>query len=154
MGQRRGFTLVVAALSIVAFSVVGIANAGKPTVEVIEVDETIADTFLTEECGVDVTTHIVGRVRLREFDRTKGTLAVNNVNFTLTATAGDNTARFRDVGADHVRITPDGQLILSIIGQVPFDFKGVLKIDPATGEVLHEPSAGYDTTRVCARLTA
>ena len=154
MSQRRAYTLVVAALSIVAFCLVGTANAGKPTVEVIEIDETIADTFLTEECGVDVTTRIVGRVRLREFDRTKGTLAVNNVNFTLTATAGDNTARFRDVGADHVRMTPHGQLILSIIGQVPFDFKGVLKIDPETGEVLHEPSAGYDTTRVCARLTA
>jgi hypothetical protein len=94
------------------------------------------------------------QVRLRDFDRTKGTITVNNVNFTLTATAGDNTARFRDVGTDHARITPDGQLILSITGQVPFDFKGVLKIDPETGKVLHEPSAANDTTRVCARLTA
>jgi hypothetical protein len=154
MSRRRGLTLVVAVVSIVACPWVGPANAAKPTVEVIEVDETIADEFLTEECGVDVTTHIVGRVRLREFDRTKGTVAVNNVNFTLTATAGDNTARFRDVGADHARITPDGQMILSITGQVPFDFKGVLKIDPETDEVFHEPSAAYDTTRVCARLTA
>jgi hypothetical protein len=109
---------------------------------------------LSEECGVDVTTHIVGRVRLRDFDRTKGTVTVNHVNLTLTAAAGDNTARFRDVGTDHARITPDGQLILSITGQVPVDFKGVLKIDPEIGEVLHEPSAAYDTTRVCARLTA
>jgi hypothetical protein len=84
----------------------------------------------------------------------RGTVTVNHVNLTLTATAGDNTARFRDVGTDHARITPDGQLILSITGQVPVDFKGVLKIDPEIGEVLHEPSAAYDTTRVCARLTA
>jgi hypothetical protein len=154
MSRRRGLTLVAAVLSIVACLWVGPANAGKPTVEVIEVDETFADEFLTEECGVDVTTHVVGRVRLRDFDRTKGTITVNNVNLTLTATAGDNTARFRDVGSDHVRITPDGQMILSITGQVPFEFKGVLKIDPETGEVLHEPSAAYDTTRVCARLTA
>ena len=64
MSQRRAYTLVVAALSIVAFCLVGTANAGKPTVEVIEIHETIADTFLTEECGVDVTTRIVGRLRL------------------------------------------------------------------------------------------
>jgi hypothetical protein len=44
--------------------------------------------------------------------------------------------------------------VLSIVGQVPFDFKGVLKIDLGTGEVLHEPTAPYDTTKVCAALTA
>ena len=148
MSGRRGLTLV-AALSIVACPWVGPANAAKPTVEVIEVDETIADEFLTEQCGVDVTTHIVGRVRLRDFDRTKGTVTVNNVNLTLTATAGDNTARFRDVGADHARITPDGQLILSIIGQVPFEFKGVLKIDPETDEVFHD-----DARRTTPRASA
>ena len=45
----------------------------KPTVEVIKVDDTFADDFLTEECGVDVTTHVVGRFRLGEFDLKKGT---------------------------------------------------------------------------------
>jgi hypothetical protein len=142
-------------MAVVACAWAGPAGAAKPTTEVIEVDDLLdPDDFLTEECGVKVATRIVGKVRLREFDRTKGTVAVNNVNFTLTATAGDNVARFKDVGADHARITPDGQLILSIIGQVPFEFKGVLKIDPETEEVFHEPSAAYDTTKVCARLTA
>ena len=41
--------------------------------------------------------------------------------------------RFRDVGADVVRIEPDGTATLMIIGQVPFDFTGVLKIDLETG---------------------
>jgi hypothetical protein len=154
MRRCRGLTLVVLLLAVAACAVAGPAGAAKPTVMIIDVDDTFADAFLTEECGVDVITRVVGRVRLRDFDRTKGTVTVNNVNLTLTATAGDNVARFKDVGADHARITPDGQVILSIIGQVPFDFKGVLKIDPETGEVLHEPSAAYDTTRVCARLTA
>jgi hypothetical protein len=154
MSRRRGLSLVVAGLAVVACAWAGPAGAAKPTTEIVNVDDTIADEFLSEACGVDVTTHIVGTVRIREFDRTKGTIAVNNVNLTLTATAGDNVARFKDVGADHVRITPDGQLIVSIIGQIPFEFKGVLKIDPETEEVFHEPSAPYDTTMVCARLTA
>ena len=155
MSRRRGLSRVVSLLAVVACAAAGPAGAAKPTTEIIHVDDTIApDEFLSEECGVDVTTHIVGTVRLRDFDRTKGTVAVNNVNLTLTATAGDNTARFKDVGADHARITPDGQVILSIIGQVPFEFKGVLKIDPETDEVFHEPSAAYDTTKVCARLTS
>jgi hypothetical protein len=101
-----------------------------------------------------VTTHVEGKIKLREFDRTTGTVSVSTVNVAATATAGDNIARFRDVGVDHARITPDGTLVLSIVGQVPFDFKGVLKIDLGTGEVLHEPTAPYDTTKVCAALTA
>ena len=36
-------------------------------------------------------------------------------------------------------MTPDGVVILSIIGKTPFGFTGVLKIDTATGEVIHEP---------------
>jgi hypothetical protein len=155
MSRRRGPFLVVAALAMVACAWAGPAGAAKPTTQVIQVDEIFdPDEFLSAECGVEVTTRIVGTVRLREFDRTKGTIAVNNINLTGTATAGDNVARFKDVGADHTRITPDGQLIVSIIGQVPFEFKGVLKIDPDTGEVFHEPSAAYGTEKICARLTA
>ena len=74
----------------------------------------------------------------------------------MTATAGDNTYRFRDVGADLVRIEPDGTAILSIIGQVPFDFNGVLKIDLETGEAILEPHAltADRVERACAVLTA
>jgi hypothetical protein len=110
---------------------------------------------LSDECGFDVTTHASGHVISREFDRAKGTVAVNTLNIGLTATANGNTYRFRDVGADHVKVTKDG-VILSIIGQIPFDFIGVLKIDLDTGEVVHEP--GHDISgRVadaCAALAA
>ncbi|WP_336029179.1 hypothetical protein [Geodermatophilus sp. FMUSA9-8] len=131
------------------------ALAAPPTIERVQFDDTFSDEFLSEECGVDVTTRAVGQVATRTFDR-KGTgpLVLTTVNVSLTATAGDNTVRFRDVGADLLRREPDGTLVLSIIGQVPFDFRGVLKIDPDTGEVLHEPSesASDDLDRVCAVL--
>jgi hypothetical protein len=154
MRRRSGFSLVVVGLAVIACASAGAAGAAKPTVTLFTVNETFADDFLSEECGVDVTTHFEGQVKLREFDRTTGTVSVSTVNVAATATAGDNIARFRDVGVDHARITPDGTLVLSIVGQVPFDFKGVLKIDLGTGEVLHEPTAPYDTTKVCAALTA
>jgi hypothetical protein len=70
------------------------------------------------------------------------------------ATAGDNQVRFRDVGIDLVRVEPDGTVILSIVGQVPFGFTGVLKINLDTGEAILEPHHIVDTTRACELLTA
>ena len=60
-----------------------------------------------------------------------------------------------DVGADLTRIEPDGTLVLSVIGQVPFDFAGVLKIDPETGEVIHEPKdrSEKQLAKACRFLT-
>ena len=79
---------------------------------------------------------------------------MTTLNISLVATAGDNQARFRDVGIDQVRVQPDGTVILSIVGQVPFEFTGVMKINLETGEVILEPHHEVDTTRVCERLTA
>jgi hypothetical protein len=69
------------------------------------------------------------------------------------ATAGNNQARFRDVGIDLVRVEPDGTVALSTVGQVPFGFTGVMKINLDTGEVILEPHHIVDTTRVCELLT-
>ena len=141
--------LVVGAVSVPA------ALAGQPTMERFDVDETFADVGLTAECGVPVTTHIRGHIILRTF-ADGGNLELNTLNFALTAMADGNTYRFRDVGADHVQVMPDGTEILSIIGQIPFDFIGVLKINLTTGEVIHEP--GHDISgrveEACAALTA
>ena len=113
------------------------------------------DDFLTEECGVDVTTTATGRSTTITATREGARLIeVHAINVGLIATAGDNTFRFRDVGADVTRIEPDGTVVLSIIGQLPFDFTGVLKVNPVTGEVILEPHHGVDTTRACAALTA
>lgn len=153
MRWRRCLSLAVAGLVVVVGVLAGPAGAAKPTFELITVDETFADDFLTEACGVDVTTHVEGRILLREFTGSR-LLAVNTVNVAGTATAGDNSFRFRDVGADHTRVTRDGSIELMIIGQLPFDFTGVLKVNPDTGEVLHEPNHLVSTDRVCAVLTA
>ena len=73
----------------------------------------------------------------------------------LTATAGDNVFRFRDVGADVERIEPDGTAILMIVGQIPFAFTGVLKIDLETGEAILEPQHSIEERleTACAVLT-
>ena len=133
------------------------ASAAKPTIERIDVEFTAPDIFLSEECGVDVTTHVEGHVIVRTFpDRDKGTVELTTLNLVLTATAGENSYRFRDVGADHVQVKRDGSAIVLIVGQVPFGFTGVLKIDAATGEVIHEPSHSLEgrLEDACEALTA
>src|SRR4051812_15079932 len=117
----------------------GPATGAGPTFERIDVDDTFTDEFLSEECGVDVTTTVRGHVILRTFSGEEGLVQLNTVNVAITATAGDRTFRFRNVGADNARVTPDGTIVLSIIGQVPFEFAGVLKINPETEEVILEP---------------
>ncbi len=148
-------TAVVVGILLVAVAAVSNAMAGKPVMERFDIDETTPDAFLTAECGVSVMTRARGHVIVREFDRTKGTVSLRTLNIALTAMAGDNRYRFRDVGNDHVRITKDGP-VLSIVGQVPFDFIGVLKIDLTTGEATHEPSHDISgrVAEACAALTA
>jgi hypothetical protein len=155
MRQQRTIGLLAelgALLAVVLGATAAAAQA--PVKEVIRVNETFADDFLTEACGVPVTTIATGRVTMFTFP--DGTVLQNltTLNISLVATAGDNQARFRDVGIDQVRVQPDGTVILSIIGQVPFGFTGVLKINLETEEVILEPHHEVDTTRVCERLTA
>ena len=155
--KRRSVIWWLAGVLAVAALVAPSAFAGKPTFERIDIDETFADDFLTEECGVPVTTHAEGHITGRTFEgRETGTVAVNTLSIALTAMSGDNTYRFRDVGADHVRVLKDGTEILLIIGQVPFDFAGVLKINLTTGEAIHEPQHDLEgnVEKACAALTA
>jgi hypothetical protein len=56
--------------------------------------------------------------------------------------------------SDQVRVQPDGTVILSIVGQVPLGFTGVLKINPETEEVILEPHHVVDIAEVCEQLTA
>ena len=155
--STRGFSIWLAGVLLVALLVAPGAFAGKPTMERIAVDETFPDGFLTEECGVPVTTRAQGHVIMRTFEgEGTGVAEVNTLNIELTAMAGDNTYRFRDVGADLVRIEPDGTAILMIIGQIPFGFSGVLKIDLETGEAILEPQHSLEGNieKACAALTA
>ena len=151
--MRRFVQLAAAAALTASLAIVPVAYAKAPTIETEAVGpETFFDEFLSEACGVDVYTTIVGRRTQRTFDRVTGVQVVNTVNLSLTARSGDNWFRFRDVGADVVQ-NAGGTLTLLIIGQVPFDFRGVLKIDLATGDVIHEPHF-VDADRACAALTS
>jgi len=147
--------LAVAAAAAVVVGGAGPAVAAPPTTERITVNDTFADEFLTAECGVAVTTTVRGSVTTRTFDREKGPVELTNVNIGFTATADGRTFRFRDVGSDLTRITPDGTAVLKISGQVPFSFAGVLKIDLETGEATLEPRdrSAKQLARACAVLT-
>jgi hypothetical protein len=153
---RRSLTgWVASVLVLVGLLSPGVAAGAPPTFDRIDVDDTFADDFLTEACGVEVTTTATGHITVRTFEDGTGPTTVTTINVGLTATAGDRTFRFRDVGADIERIEPDGTIVLSIIGQVPFDFAGVLKIDPETDEVILEPRdrSEEQIARACAALT-
>lgn len=119
------------------------------------ISETVADEFLTAACGVQVTTTATGRVTFFTFpDRPVGPQDLTTVNVALVATADDNQIRFRDVGIDLVRVQPDGTVILSMVGQVPFEFSGVMKINLDTEEVVLEPHHTLDATQACELLTS
>lgn len=154
---RRGVIAWLSGFVAVAAVLAPGATAGKPTIERFNIDETVADEFLTAACGVPVMTHAKGHVIIRTFSGGgTGPAEIRTLNIALTASSGDNTYRFRDVGADHVQLKRDGTAILMIIGQVPFGFTGVLKINLTTGETIHEPHHSLEgrVEQACAALTA
>ncbi len=103
-----------------------------------------------------MTSRLLGHITVRTFPGGgTGVAEVGTINVGVTATAAGRTFRFRDVGADVTRIEPDGTAVLSVSGQVPFDFAGVLKIDLETGEAIFEPRDRSEAqlARACAMLT-
>ena len=130
------------------------AEGAKPSLERIVVDDEFFDEELSAACGFDIAGHAVGKVTLREFSGGR-LAAVNNVNVVVTFSANGNTFALHDVGADVARVLKDGTIQLAITGQVPFGFTGVLKIDPETEEVSHEPqhdTEASDLEAACAAL--
>ncbi|HSO30314.1 MAG TPA: hypothetical protein VLS28_10450 [Candidatus Sulfomarinibacteraceae bacterium] len=156
MSRIRASLVGALAASLLAVGLnIGVAAAAGPEIETVTISETFYDDFLSAACGVDVTTTATGRVTLRTFDGGEvGPASVNTLNIALEARAGDNVVRFRDVGADVLLVGPDGSVTLMIIGQIPFGFTGVLKIDLLTGDAVLEPTHLLDTTEACATLTA
>lgn len=154
----RGYRLAGSLLSMAALLVImlteTVAAVGKPEMETITFSETFEDEFLTAACGVDVTTSVDGRLTFFTFpDQPIGPQDITSVHVDFVATASDNAVRFKDVGVDVVRVEPDGTVVLMVVGQVPFDFSGVLMVDLTIGEVILEPHHFLDTTRACHLLT-
>ena len=152
--RTSGVLAVLGALLVVVLGATA-AAAQPPVKEVIQLNDTFVDPFLSEACGVEVTLTVTGRVTHFTFpDRPVGLQELFTVNADVVATAGDNQIRARNVGADVVRVAPDGTVILTTTGQVPFMFTGVLKINLETDEVILEPHHVVDIEEVCAQLTA
>ena len=155
--RRQRTTGVLAVLGALLVVVLGAtaAAAQAPVKEVIQVDDTFVDEALSEECGVEVTVTITGQVIAFTFPDGKVLQTLGPLNLQVVFSAGDNQIRVRDVGIDQVRVQPDGTAILSIVGQVPLGFTGVLKIDLDTGDAILEPHHFTDDIEeFCARLTA
>ena len=150
---RRRLALLSATVALLIVVGVGGTPASAAPPQVIPISDTFHDDFLSDACGVDVTSTVSGTVRVREFDRATGLVTVATINAGITATAGENTFRFRDVGADVFLQRGEG-LVHLVTGQVPFEFTGVLKINETTGEVLLEPQHTVGSDRACASLTA
>ncbi|MGY1696705.1 hypothetical protein ACI780_17540 [Geodermatophilus sp. SYSU D00814] len=148
--MKRSSTAVAAA--VLALVAVPAAPALAAPPQVFPIEDEFADDFLTEECGVPVTTTATGQARLREFQRASGVVSVFTINVGLVATSEYGSVRFRDVGADLVRIEPDGTGYVQVSGQVPFDYNGVVRYDLETGEVVFQGGRPESTDRVCARL--
>jgi hypothetical protein len=145
MKRRRssGLLAVLGALFVVVLGATA-AAAQAPVKEVIQVDDTFVDPVLSAECGVEVTVTQTGQVTIITFPDGKVLQSVSPLNLAVVFSAG----------VDQVRVQRDGSLILSIVGQVPVGFTGVLKINPETEEVLQEPHHVVDIEEFCARLTA
>jgi hypothetical protein len=146
-------TLALAATGMTA----GSAAAAPPVIEREVVDVTFSDEFLSDACGVPVTSTVTGFVIDRQFQRDgAGPEDLFTANVKITATSGDNTFTFKNVGSDIVRTGPDGDQILTVAGKIPFQFNGVRKINLTTGEVVQEPRdiSGGMFTEACAALTA
>jgi hypothetical protein len=156
MTKRRLIGSLVCVVLVAGLAGPAVALGAAPVIERIDVDEEFVDEILSEACGVEVTATGRGHIIVRTFaGEGTGVAELRTISISFAATAGNRTFRFRDVGADVVRIEPDGTAVLSIIGQVPFDFAGVLKIDLETGEAILEPRnrSEQQIAKACAVLT-
>ena len=150
MTATKAFAVLCVAAALVPASAAG----APPTIVREDIDETFVDEGLSEACGVEATVHLTGHStsRVREGG---GVREIFTVNLTGIITSEFGSFKVKDVGSDATRITPDGQVIVSIRGQVPFFFKGVMKFDGTTEEPLNSPNveAGErQIERACARL--
>ena len=157
LNGRRLLVAVTVALTVAAALASAALSAGQPTVDHVRVDRLRPDPGLTAACGVEVTAHVQGHVVIRTFQGPgTGPAELVTLNIAVTAMAGSNSYEFRVVGANLVRVAPDGTVTLTATGQQPFEWTGALKIDLTTGDVVLEPthSRAEQLQEACDALTA
>ena len=155
MSRMRLARNAAALAGVAVLAMTASAPAAKPTIERIVINEEFADVFLTQACGVPVRTTATGRVTIRTFGEGSPNAEVSTANIRLVATGPGGSYRFRDVGANRVRIEENGDVILTLTGQLPFQFTGRLVINLTTGEVLRtpQPSTADRLDDACAALS-
>jgi hypothetical protein len=156
MSRSRIITLLSSTLILVGLVGPGLAAGAAPTIDRMEIDDDFEDEELTQACDVAVNTTVRGHIILRTFPgENTGVAEVRTINLGFKATADGRTFRFRDVGVDVTRIEPDGTLVLYVVGQVPFEFAGALKIDLETGDAILEPRdrSEWQLQKACSVLT-
>jgi hypothetical protein len=151
MGRLLG--VVVAGMAALCLSCPA-ARAEGPVVEHVIIEGAGFDEFLSDACGFPVLFSESGRVTIRTF--VDGGKRVQTINLATTVSANGNQTVLREAGAEITRVTPEGVAILSISGQRPFLFTGVLKINLETGEAVLVPQhfTGENVVRVCSILAA
>jgi hypothetical protein len=150
MTRTKALMVLIAAAALVPASAAG----APPTIVRDEIDRTFVDKDRSEACGVEATAHVTGFSISRE-RQGGGVLDVFTISATGVITSEFGSFRVKEVGSASTRITPDGQVIVSLRGQQPFFVKGVLKFDGTTDEWLNEPNlaAGErQIERACAAL--
>jgi hypothetical protein len=89
---------------------------------------------------VPVTFSAQGHVTIRDLELAdEGLASVLSVNVATIVSANGNEVTFLDVGADVVRVAPDGTVIVSIIGQLPFPLHRGPEVQP--GDRRDDPRA-------------
>ena len=128
--------------------------AAPPVFERIDIDEQHVAVHLSADCGFTIIASVHGFLTIRTSDRDQGLVEVGTANITTILSGPGGEITLRDRGANLVQVTPDGDVILSVVGQVPFDFTGALKVDLITEEVLLEPHhlTGDQRAEACAAL--
>jgi hypothetical protein len=151
---------VIVAAACGGMGVPAAATAGgePPVVQHVTIDSAGVDEFLTENCGFTVLYSVTGRVTLLLFgfgsEVEQGPQLIQAVSLTTTVIANGNTFTFRRAGVDAFHVTPDGAVVYSISGNVPFRFTGSLRIDidAGVGLVVPRHDTSGDVVAACAAL--
>lgn len=152
--MRPSRIFAVAGLSALPLVLAGPVQAAQPVFESIDIDEEHVAVHLSEECGFTITASVQGSLTIRTYDQEKGLIEVGTANITTILSGPGGEYTLRDVGSNLVRVTPDGDVILTVVGQVPFAFTGALKFDLVTEEAILEPQhlTQDERAEVCAAL--